>query len=228
MHNAERYPYTAIDSALGEAGLAPYVPLRLTYQGREVTVGGLLDTGATVNVLPYPVGMELGAVWEPRPPSCGSPGTWPSLTRVHSSSPPSQGRFRPCGWCWRGRRYQLCLCCWGKSTFLWNLTSVSTGRNWPLRSVPKAHRREQARPSSFFQGSPEAVVLSEVLREADTVENALDAYVTRRRPRTDWVQEQSRAALAAWLLPPAVSDATLRERGDQIMHARYEPLRPVP
>ena len=64
MHNAERYPYTAIDSALGEAGLAPYVPLRLTYQGREVTVGGLLDTGATVNVLPYPVGVELGAVWE--------------------------------------------------------------------------------------------------------------------------------------------------------------------
>lgn len=64
MHNAERYPYTATDSALGEAGLAPYVRLRLTYQGREVTVGGLLDTGATVNVLPYPVGVELGAVWE--------------------------------------------------------------------------------------------------------------------------------------------------------------------
>src|SRR5438128_1753201 len=62
MHNAERYPYTAIDSALGEAGLAPYVPLRLTYQGREVPVGGLLDTGATVNVLPSPVDMELGAL----------------------------------------------------------------------------------------------------------------------------------------------------------------------
>jgi len=74
----------------------------------------------------------------------------------------------------------------------------------------------------------DAVVLSEVLREAETVENALDAYVTRRRPRTDWVQDQSRAALAAWLLPPAVRDATLRERGDQMMHARYAPLRPAP
>jgi len=27
-------------------------------------VSGLLDTGATVNVLPYQVGLDLGAVWE--------------------------------------------------------------------------------------------------------------------------------------------------------------------
>ena len=71
-------------------------------------------------------------------------------------------------------------------------------------------------------------MLSEGLREAETVENALDAYVTRRRPRTDWVQAQSRAALAAWLLPPAVRDATLWERGDQMTPARYAPLRPAP
>lgn len=60
------------------------------------------------------------------------------------------------------------------------------------------------------------------------MEDALDAYVTRRRPRTDWVQEQSRAALAAWLLPPAVRDAALHERGDQMMRARFAPLRPAP
>jgi 2-polyprenyl-6-methoxyphenol hydroxylase-like FAD-dependent oxidoreductase len=74
----------------------------------------------------------------------------------------------------------------------------------------------------------DAVVLSEVLREAATVEDALEAYVARRRSRTDWVQEQSRAALAAWLLPPSVRDAALRERGDQLMRARYAPLRPAP
>jgi FAD-dependent urate hydroxylase len=74
----------------------------------------------------------------------------------------------------------------------------------------------------------DGVVLSEVLREAATVEDALEAYVTRRRPRTDWVQAQSRAALAAWLLPPAVRDAALRERGDPLMRARYAPLRPAP
>ncbi len=74
----------------------------------------------------------------------------------------------------------------------------------------------------------DAVVLAECLHAADTVENALDAYVRRRKPRTDWVQEQSRAALKAWLLPPAVRDAVLRERGDQLMCARYGPLRPPP
>jgi FAD-dependent urate hydroxylase len=74
----------------------------------------------------------------------------------------------------------------------------------------------------------DAVVLSECLHTADSVEDALHAYVTRRRPRTDWVQEQSRAALAAWLLPPATRDAALRERGDQMMYARYAPLRPEP
>jgi 2-polyprenyl-6-methoxyphenol hydroxylase-like FAD-dependent oxidoreductase len=74
----------------------------------------------------------------------------------------------------------------------------------------------------------DALVLSEVLHAADTVESALDAYVRRRKPRTDWVQEQSRAALRFWLLPPATRDAALRERGDQVMHARYAPLRPAP
>jgi 2-polyprenyl-6-methoxyphenol hydroxylase-like FAD-dependent oxidoreductase len=74
----------------------------------------------------------------------------------------------------------------------------------------------------------DAVVLSECLHTADSVEGVLHAYVKRRRPRTDWVQEQSRSALAAWLLPPATRDAALRERGDQMMYARYAPLRPEP
>ena len=64
MRNAERYPFTAVGSLLGEAGLRPSVPLTLTHQGHSATVLGLLDTEAMVNVLPYHVGVELGAVWE--------------------------------------------------------------------------------------------------------------------------------------------------------------------
>ena len=40
------------------------MPITLTYQDRSVTVSGLLDTGAMVNVLPYQVGVDLGAVWD--------------------------------------------------------------------------------------------------------------------------------------------------------------------
>ena len=64
MRNAERYPFTVANSALGEAGLQPYLPLILTYQGHSLTVPSLLDTGAMVNVLPYQVGVDLGAAWE--------------------------------------------------------------------------------------------------------------------------------------------------------------------
>jgi hypothetical protein len=69
MHNAERFAFTAVHSELGAASLMPQLPLTVTYQGRSVTPSGLLDTGATVNVLPYHIGLELGAVWEPQSPA---------------------------------------------------------------------------------------------------------------------------------------------------------------
>jgi 2-polyprenyl-6-methoxyphenol hydroxylase-like FAD-dependent oxidoreductase len=72
----------------------------------------------------------------------------------------------------------------------------------------------------------DALVLGDCLRRADSVESALEAYVRRRRPRADWVQEQSRAAAQAWVLPPAVRNAALRERGDQMFRDRYRPLIP--
>lgn len=71
-------------------------------------------------------------------------------------------------------------------------------------------------------------MLAEVLRTAEDLDAALAAYVVRRRPRTDWVQEQSRAAAQAWVLPPAIRNAVFRERGDQIFRDRYKPLIPVP
>src|SRR4030067_1470215 len=64
MHNVARFTFTAVDTRLGDASLRPQLPITLTYQGRSTTVSGLLDTGATVNVLPYRAGLELGAVWE--------------------------------------------------------------------------------------------------------------------------------------------------------------------
>jgi len=64
MRNAERYPFVSGDVALGEASFRPYLPLTLIYQQASVKASGLLDTGASVNVLPYSVGNELGYEWE--------------------------------------------------------------------------------------------------------------------------------------------------------------------
>ena len=74
----------------------------------------------------------------------------------------------------------------------------------------------------------DALVLADVLCTADRLETALETYVRRRRPRAGWVQEQSRAAAEAWVLPPAVRNAALRERGDQMFRDRYRPLIAAP
>ncbi len=64
MRNAEQFPFISSDTALGEASFCPYLPFTLFHQQASVTVSGLLDTGASVNVLPYLIGVELGCEWE--------------------------------------------------------------------------------------------------------------------------------------------------------------------
>jgi hypothetical protein len=42
----------------------PYLPLQLSYQGKTIETEGMIDTGSTVNVLPYDLGTELGLQWD--------------------------------------------------------------------------------------------------------------------------------------------------------------------
>jgi hypothetical protein len=64
MVEAESFAFSEVDQSLGVASCLPYLPLTLTHQGRLLEVSGLVDTGATVNVLPYDAGLQLGAIWE--------------------------------------------------------------------------------------------------------------------------------------------------------------------
>jgi hypothetical protein len=61
---AHRFSFTEIDKSLGAASSLPYLPFTLSHQDKSLSVSGLLDTGATVNVLPYDIGRQLGAVWD--------------------------------------------------------------------------------------------------------------------------------------------------------------------
>ena len=74
----------------------------------------------------------------------------------------------------------------------------------------------------------DACVLAEMLRRAATVESALSDYVSRRKPRTKWVQQQSIATAESLRMPPSIRNAALREKGDQMMHSRFGPLIPAP
>ena len=57
-----RFSYSSLPSAPGI--LMPRLSLELSSGSRVIQTNGLIDTGAPLNVLPYGVGLALGAVWE--------------------------------------------------------------------------------------------------------------------------------------------------------------------
>ncbi len=57
------FPYHPT-GGLATEGSLPFLPLMLQYRTKTITVHGLVDSGASVNVLPYHVGLQLGADWE--------------------------------------------------------------------------------------------------------------------------------------------------------------------
>lgn len=61
-----RFPYTVTASTQNEFDSLPRLPLTLQVDHRRVEVVGLVDSGATVNVLPYDIGLQLGELWEDR------------------------------------------------------------------------------------------------------------------------------------------------------------------
>ena len=74
----------------------------------------------------------------------------------------------------------------------------------------------------------DALVLAQLLHGADTAADGLGRYQARRRPRIQWVQQQSRLAAKSGMLPLAIRDAALREHGDQMLRDRYQPLIQIP
>ena len=57
------FPYSMPDGTVDELDSLPRLPLTLHYREHRVDAIGLVDSGATVNVLPYRVGLALGALW---------------------------------------------------------------------------------------------------------------------------------------------------------------------
>jgi hypothetical protein len=64
MHEGQRFSFTERIDSLGRSVIMPYLPLTLSAGGNFIEVSALLDTGASVNILPYELGLQLGAVWE--------------------------------------------------------------------------------------------------------------------------------------------------------------------
>lgn len=61
-----RFQYSTISPAQNEFDSLPRLPLLLRREDRAIEAIGLVDSGATVNVLPYETGLELGGIWDER------------------------------------------------------------------------------------------------------------------------------------------------------------------
>lgn len=64
MLNGQRYPFFERTNNIGQTSTLPYLPLSLSNGNKSMEVMALLDTGASVSVIPYEIGIQLGAIWE--------------------------------------------------------------------------------------------------------------------------------------------------------------------
>jgi len=85
-----------------------------------------------------------------------------------------------------------------------------------------------ATSSNMAQGAgmamEDGLVLARCLREAPDVDAGLTQFQQVRRPRTDWVREQTHRRDHTRNLPPVIRNAALRLAGRRIFRANYAPL----
>jgi len=68
MQNSSQYSYSPMHGATDATVLFPILPFRLITPSGSADVVGLLDTGASLNVLPFSIGLQLGAEWQNQAP----------------------------------------------------------------------------------------------------------------------------------------------------------------
>ncbi len=59
-----RFPFQPGTGGRGDSVLMPVLPLTLQLDAQRIEVPALADSGSALNVLPWSVGLKLGAVWE--------------------------------------------------------------------------------------------------------------------------------------------------------------------
>jgi 2-polyprenyl-6-methoxyphenol hydroxylase-like FAD-dependent oxidoreductase len=70
----------------------------------------------------------------------------------------------------------------------------------------------------------DALVLAEILHSTPQLETSIDRFIVRRRPRVNWVRQQSRAVEEIFRMPSGLRNTALRERGESAFYERFQPL----
>ena len=115
------------------------MPLVLHYGDQQLEVAGLVDSGATVNVLPYEAGLRLGAIWEDAKAIlrlAGTLGNQPAMP-VFVMAEIGEFALTRLAFAWvKSPNAPLIL---GQTNFFMGSMSVSIARNLSLRSAPSRH-----------------------------------------------------------------------------------------
>ena len=90
-----RFKYSTTDPSQNEFDSLPRLPLVLRLKNQNVEVVGLVDSGATVNVLPYEVGLRLGAIWDDRKANIQLAGTLSNLKAMPLFATAKVSEFTP-------------------------------------------------------------------------------------------------------------------------------------
>lgn len=61
-----RFQYSTTSSVQNEFDSLPRLPLLLRREEQSIEAVGLVDSGATVNVMSYELGLQLGGIWDER------------------------------------------------------------------------------------------------------------------------------------------------------------------
>ncbi len=90
-----RFKYSTTEPAQDEFDSLPRLPLVLRSKNRSIEVMGLVDSGATVNVLPYQAGVELGATWDDRKANLRLAGNLGNVGAMPLFATAQVGEFAP-------------------------------------------------------------------------------------------------------------------------------------
>jgi hypothetical protein len=85
MSTPAQFPFISRGTGGPVPDLAPIVPIRLSRGGVNLDVAGIVDSGASVSVLPYSVGARFGIDWDSLSVPCiigGSVGGMPGKMLV--------------------------------------------------------------------------------------------------------------------------------------------------
>ncbi len=55
---------STVEFPFSEDEALPTIPIILSYADSSISSNTLLDTESTVNLLPYDLGLQLGAIWD--------------------------------------------------------------------------------------------------------------------------------------------------------------------